>query len=329
MSKAEPPPPPPPPLSRLGGLVPAAARRVPPDAIPAVVASKTPKTLKLLGLPTDQNSSFLRGTAKAPSVIRTAIESDSANPFSEGVVDVGAVLTRGDLGDLDLKDDGTEEARQQDRLAIRTAAATITQDGSPLLCIGGDHSVTFPIIEAIARKYPGRLEILHFDAHPDMYDSLLGNRLSHASPFARILEAGLVRGLTQLGIRTENAHQQQQRRNFGGRVRSFPMRSFPPPPEVLRFAPDAVLYISVDIDALDPAFAPGVSHHEPGGLSTRELLKVLAAVEAPGGVVGADLVEYNPQRDVDGMTGMVAAKVLKELAEVVLRCRGPSRQSSL
>ena len=85
-----------------------------------------------------------------------------------------------------------------------------------------------------------------------------------------------------------------------------------------RFAPDAVpipatpLYISIDMDALDPAFAPGVSHHEPGGLSVRELLSVLHRIDTP--IIGADVVEYNPARDINGMTAVVAAKLVKELA---------------
>jgi len=78
--------------------------------------------------------------------------------------------------------------------------------------------------------------------------------------------------------------------------------------------PDGPLYISIDLDALDPAFAPGVSHHEPGGLSVRDILAVLHRVRAP--IVGADVVEYNPSRDVNGMTAVVAAKLVKEIAAV-------------
>ena len=81
--------------------------------------------------------------------------------------------------------------------------------------------------------------------------------------------------------------------------------------------PDAPLYVSIDLDALDPAFAPGVSHHEPGGLSVRDIINVLHRVEGP--IVGGDIVEYNPHRDVNGVTAVVAAKLLKELAALAAK----------
>ena len=82
---------------------------------------------------------------------------------------------------------------------------------------------------------------------------------------------------------------------------------------------DGPVYISLDMDCLDPAFAPGVSHHEPSGMSTRELLGIIRDVK--GNIVGADIVEYNPDRDINGMTGMVAAKLLKELISRIMQCR--------
>eukprot|EP01065_Artemidia_motanka_P003955 TRINITY_DN11914_c0_g1_i2.p1 TRINITY_DN11914_c0_g1~~TRINITY_DN11914_c0_g1_i2.p1 ORF type:complete len:171 (+),score=45.81 TRINITY_DN11914_c0_g1_i2:549-1061(+) len=151
-----------------------------------------------------------------------------------------------------------------------------------------------------------------------MYDSLLDNRLSHGSPFARILELGRVRRVVQVGIRTENSHQRDQRSRYGC-VEAYTMRDWPPPPEALHFPADAKVYVSIDMDAMDPAFAPGVSHHEPGGLSVRDVLRTLGEIRAPGGVVGGDVVEYNPRRDVDGATAMVAAKVVKELAETICK----------
>jgi len=167
---------------------------------------------------------------------------------------------------------------------------------------------------AIAAHH-GPVDILHIDAHPDLYDALLGNRRSHASPFARIMEAGLATRLVQVGIRTLNTHQREQADRFG--VEIVPMRGFE-----LAKLPRLVrpLYISIDLDGLDPAHAPGVSHHEPGGLTTRQLLDLLDRVEAP--IVGADVVEYNPDRDINGMTAVVAAKLVKELAALIVRNGG-------
>jgi agmatinase len=172
--------------------------------------------------------------------------------------------------------------------------------------LGGDHMVTFPIVAGLAEAH-GSVNILHFDAHPDLYEDFGGDPLSHASPFARIKERGFARRLVQVGIRTLNAECRKQVETYGVEVvemRDFTAERVP--------IPEQPLYVSIDLDALDPAFAPGVSHHEPGGLSVRDILSVLHRV--PGPIVGADVVEYNPTRDINGMTAVVAAKLVKELA---------------
>jgi len=162
------------------------------------------------------------------------------------------------------------------------------------------------VCDSLAEAH-GPVSILHFDAHPDLYDDFEGDPLSHASPFARIMENGLASSLVQVGIRTSNRHCREQAQRFA--VETVEMNEFTPDRVPI---PGAPLYISIDLDALDPAFAPGVSHHEPGGLSVRDILSVLHRV--PGPIVGADVVEYNPTRDINGMTAVVAAKLVKELA---------------
>jgi hypothetical protein len=166
--------------------------------------------------------------------------------------------------------------------------------------------VTYPVLRAVAR---GRrdLTILHVDAHPDLYDEFEGDRYSHACPFARTMEEGLARRLVQVGIRTMNAHQRRQADRFG--VEVIDMRGWQ---AGVRPRTDGPVYLSIDLDGLDPAFAPGVSHRDPGGLSVREVLDLVQGV---GGVlVGADIVEYNPRQDIGGVTAMVAAKLVKEVA---------------
>jgi agmatinase len=170
--------------------------------------------------------------------------------------------------------------------------------------------VTYPLVRAYARHFD-RLNLLHFDAHPDLYDEFEGNRLSHACPFARIMEEGLVQRLVQVGIRTMNPHQQAQAERFGVEVVS--MHDWPPDNDI-DF--DGPVYLSFDLDALDPAFAPGVAHREAGGLSTRESLRLIGRLRAP--LVGADIVELNPSRDVQDLTAVVAAKLVKELAARML-----------
>ncbi|MGH9835809.1 MAG: agmatinase [Blastocatellia bacterium] len=257
----------------------------------------------LIGIPWDENSSFMRGAAEAPPLIRAAFHSESANLWSESGIDFGArpIFDAGDV-------EPASGAAMLDRITD-SIAALLDQNYRPI-SLGGDHTVTYPIIRAFAKKYP-RLSILHFDAHPDIYDEFQGNRFSHACPFARIMEEGLVERLVQVGIRTATGHQREQIERFG--VEVIEMKDWR---DDWPIDFDTPVYISFDLDGLDPAFAPGVSHREPGGLSTRQALNSIHNVSSP--VVGADIVEYNPRMDVNGVTAMVCAKLLKEIAAKML-----------
>lgn len=261
--------------------------------------------IQFVGLPTDANSSFLKGPAKAPALIREMVSSSKGNPATELGGTLGEDIAFKDIGDLPL--DGSPA----DDDLIEQAILDVLAAGDTPISIGGDHAVTYPIMKAVAKYYPS-VSILHIDAHPDLYDELLGNRRSHATPFARIMEDGLAQRLVQVGIRTLNTHQREQAERFG--VEIVPMRWFNVDSVPI---PDGPLYISIDLDGLDPAFAPGVSHHEPGGLSVRELMDLLDRVKHP--IIGADLVEYNPDRDTHDMTCSVAAKLVKELAALASR----------
>jgi agmatinase len=263
----------------------------------------TASVVGLLGLPTDVNSSYRRGAALGPETIRRALLSGAGNLTSEGGVDLSSPEALRDLGDLALQEDGTDRDR------IQGAVAGLLDRGLKPLLLGGDHSVTYPALRAVASRHPS-LSILHFDAHPDLYDEYEGNRFSHACPFARIMEEGLARRLVQVGIRTLNAHQKEQGKRFG--VAMVTMSRFNPEAVPI---PRGPLYITIDLDALDPAFAPGVAHREPGGLSVREVIAVLHRVRGP--VVGADIVELRPASDFDGVTAVVASKLLKELAALM------------
>jgi agmatinase len=261
--------------------------------------------VRLIGLPTDNHSSFLRGAAAAPAAIRAALASDHANLATESGLELGEDIHLQDAGDLAL------EEQPADVDLIGEAAAASARDGVVPIFLGGDHMVTYPVVAGLAAAH-GPLNILHFDAHPDLYDDFAGDPLSHASPFARIMERGLAKKLVQVGIRTLNRHCRDQAERFG--VEMIEMRAFATDRVPI---PGAPLYISIDLDALDPAFAPGVSHHEPGGLSVRDIVSVLDRV--PGPIVGADVVEYNPSRDINGVTAVVAAKLIKELAALAAK----------
>jgi arginase len=262
-----------------------------------MAASPSPR---LIGLPYDSSSSYLRGPAEAPPLIRAALRSAHWNTWTEQRQDLEGSEGLGDVGDLQLA--AGANARSQIEAGI---AALIGAGGRPL-ALGGDHSVTYPILRAVSRTNPS-LTILHIDAHPDLYDEFEGDRFSHACPFARIMEEGLARRLVQVGIRTMNVDQRSQADRFG--VEVIDMRAWV---AGTRPAVDGEVYLSIDLDGLDPAFAPGVSHREPGGLSVREVLTLVQ--EMRGTLVGADVVEYNPHQDLGGMTATVAAKIVKEVA---------------
>ena len=264
-------------------------------------------TVRLLGIPHDVNSSFLKGPAHAPPLIRAAIASDSANMFAESGHDLGDASCFADAGDVACEALSGQAAYDAIHAAVSDELATDNR----VVALGGDHSVSYPAIMAHAARHPG-LSILHFDAHPDLYEDFEGNPFSHASPFARLMESGNIARLVQVGIRTFNSHQRDQAARYGVEVHE--MRDLS---GLGSIAFEGDVYISIDLDALDPAYAPGVSHHEPGGLSTRQVIDLVQ--RAPGTVVGGDVVEYNPTRDINGVTAMVAAKLAKELAGRILQ----------
>jgi agmatinase len=261
----------------------------------------------LVGIPYDASSSYLRGAAAAPARIRSALHSPASNGTSESGVDVLAAGALDDAGDVEIVDGGDPRA------AITAAVRDIARRGGRPISLGGDHSITYPILKALAPVNPN-LTILQFDAHPDLYDAYEGDRFSHACQFARIMEDRLAVRLVQVGIRTLTAHQREQAKKFN--VDVIDMRTWE-----LGRKPKAgrPTYVSLDLDGLDPAFAPGVSHPEPGGLTVRDVVSVIQSI--PGPIIGADIVELNPSRDINDLTAGVAAKFVKEIAARMIEVR--------
>ncbi|HLF63788.1 MAG TPA: agmatinase [Saprospiraceae bacterium] len=255
--------------------------------------------VKLFGIPFDGKSSFMTGAALAPSRIRQEFASPAYNVYSESLIDVHARLL--DAGDIHA--DTFEQLRQK--------FDALTLDKQPFLFLGGDHSISYLTINKMHSLYGKSFHVLHFDAHGDLYDEFEGDRFSHACPFARIMEENLVLSLTQVGIRAMTPHQREQADRFG--VQAFGMQDLP------KFEPQNLpgpLYISIDIDVFDPAFAPGVSHQEAGGVDSRQLIQWLQGIKSH--VIGADLVEYNPLRDKEQITAALCAKLMKELIQLMI-----------
>jgi agmatinase len=258
----------------------------------------------LIGLPYDASSSFLRGPSLAPARIREELHSSQSNGCSESGLRVIGTDAVADVGDLLLP--ATGDARGMIESGIR---ALIDSGGRPL-SLGGDHSVTYPVLRALGPRAPG-LTILQIDAHPDLYGDFEGDRFSHACPFARIMEEKLATHLVQVGIRTMNSHQRAQAERFGVHVIDMRAWAAGERPELR-----SPLYVSLDLDGIDPAFAPGVSHREPGGLTVREVVTMIQSLQGP--IVGADVVELNPTQDSSGASATVSAKLVRELASRML-----------
>lgn len=264
--------------------------------------------IAVLGIPFDEKSCYLRGAAEGPKAIRAASTSRALNPCTELAVDLEEETVMVDLGDVDTSGDFSAVfSRIEERVG-----EILGENAVPIL-LGGDHSISYPVVRAFAKKF-GALDILHFDAHPDLYEELYGDRFSHACPFARIMEEGLARNLVQVGIRAATGSQRSKASAHG--VRMIEMRDVT---DGLSLEFQNPLYISFDLDSLDPAFAPGVSHHEPGGLSTRQAIAILHNLRAE--IVGLDVVELNPSRDLTGITAAAAVKIIKEVAGLVVKNR--------
>lgn len=261
--------------------------------------------ISLLGIPHDDNSSFLKGPAEAPPLIRRELFCDAYSLWTEGGVDLsveGRLVDRGDIA-FNRETDAWD--------TIEAEVGSALDAGYPLISLGGDHAITHPIMRAVRRRHP-KLTILHIDAHPDIYHEYEGNPRSHASPFARIMEEGLADRLIQVGVRAVNDHLREQCRRFG--VEVVEAHRFN---DSVRFEYSTPVYVSLDLDGLDPSCAPGVSHREPGGLTTRQAINLIHAIDQP--IVAADIVEYNPRCDLSNMTAVVAAKMLKEIAGTMVR----------
>ncbi|WP_170291178.1 agmatinase [Neomoorella glycerini] len=255
----------------------------------------------LAGIPFDATTSFRPGTRWGPQAIRAVSEVlEEYSPYLKR--ELGQVPVY-DAGDLDLVP-GRVEANLE---RMEAAAAALFQDGKLPLFLGGEHLVSYPLIRAAHRRYP-KLAVLHFDAHADLREEYLGERLSHATVMRLVAEEIGPGNLYQFGIRSgtwgEFAYGQEET-NFFMDVITTPLEKLVPE---LGSRP---LYVSIDIDVVDPAFAPGTGTPEPGGCTPREILQAIYLLREAN-VVAFDLVEVCPAYDQGNITAILAAKIVRE-----------------
>jgi agmatinase len=269
----------------------------------------------VLGAPFDSATSFRTGARFGPAAVRDA--SILLRPYHEPLgVEVFATHQVVDAGDAPADPLDVDAGHA----AIHAAAASLAGSGARVLGIGGDHSVALPLMRAAAERH-GALSLIQVDAHCDTWDEYFGHRISHGTVMRRAVEEGVVDASrsTQIGIRGPlyAAGDVEDARALGFTVVTAAALVDVDPRQVIEDARgrlgDAV-YVSVDIDVLDPAFAPGTGTPEPGGLATRELQVLLRGLApSAGAIVGADVVEVSPPYDHANLTAAAAAAAAYEL----------------
>ena len=256
-----------------------------------------------VGVPEDSQSSFRRGSAGGPQRIRLAYDGNCYNSTTESGVDLAGTVA--DLGDLPSKSSWELTAR-----SYQEFAAWLFQIRKLPFFAGGEHAVTVPIIAALA-EIGEPVHLIQIDAHPDLYPDYEGSRSSHACTISRALEMSHVASVTQLGIRTMNASQRPLFERYRERIHMFAASDLIGElPQLSHIPAGAPVYLTVDLDGFDPAFAPGVSHSVPGGLTPRQVLNFIQ--NANWQLVGMDAVEVNPDVDVNNQTSILAARMLHE-----------------
>ena len=253
----------------------------------------------LFGAPLDVTTSFRPGARFGPDAIRTAsaVLEEWSLALGRGLADVPFA----DLGDVDLAPGVIEPSLA----ALEAQAGAILAAGQLPLALGGEHLVTWPLVKAAAARHPG-LHVIQLDAHADLRESYLGLRYSHASVMRLCAELLGRERIHQFGISSATADEAAYAADL------HPFEVLVPLRQVLDSLGAHPVYVTVDIDVADPAFAPGTGTPEPGGCDSRELLAAVAALRDLD-VVAADVVEVAPAYDPGGITAALAAKVVREL----------------
>jgi agmatinase len=280
--------------------------------------------LAVLGVPLDEGSPFIPGSRFGPRGIREQSMRFASAPDSRFDVRTGGRLLDLEPGELvDLGDVEVVAADPATTAANVTAAVReVVAAGAVPVVLGGDHSITLPIVRAL----DGPLHVVQFDAHLDYAEAHGTNRYSNAHAFRPISRMETVAGLTQVGIRSLRTEAGLYRASLADGNRIVPpdaLRSLGPDGLAALVPDGARCYLSVDVDVLDMALVPGCVSAEPGGLSYAELRDAVMAIAARANVVGIDLVEVNPGVDTPGgATAYLAAHLLVEALDAI--ARGPA-----
>ncbi len=257
--------------------------------------------IAIFGVPLDETTSFRPGTRFGPSAAREA--SHALELYSlrqkESLVPADHV----DLGDLSLPLGSVKDALD----VVRRASRDVLQKGQRFMAIGGEHLLTLALVESMLEVYPD-LTVIQMDAHADLRQEFTGTQLSHGTVMRRVVDLLGSGRLFQLGIRSADKAELEETE---GLTEVHFNRVMEPLRGVLPRLAGRPVYLSIDIDVVDPAFASGTGVPEPGGITSQELLDSLSMLKGQN-IVGADLVEVAPAYDPTGQTGLLAAAIVRE-----------------
>lgn len=259
--------------------------------------------LVIFSAPLDTTTSYRPGTRFAGNAIRTeSIGIEWYSPYKD--MDLKDYKTV-DIGDLNLPMGDVKKSLD----IIYTTAKQILADQKKSIMIGGEHLVTYPVVKAYHEQYPD-LKIIHLDAHTDLRNEFLGMKLSHATVLKRCYDLLGDGRIFQFGIRSGDKHEFDFAKQGHTYMERFTLNTLDKVIEEIKSSP---VYITIDLDVLDPSVFPGTGTPEPGGISYKELLSALKSFEKLDNVVGVDMVELAPKIDSTDVSTAVAVKTLREL----------------
>ena len=270
--------------------------------------------IALIGVPFDGGTTYRPGPRFGPrhvraqsAIIRPWNPALHLNPFTKHRV--------ADFGDLPVNPLSIEDTFRR----IEQGIATVLDAGARTVCVGGDHSISLPILRAVAKKHGGPVSLIQFDAHNDLWDEYFGCKYSHGTPFRRAFEEGLLPdgGVLQVGLRGQVYGEDDFDFAREHKVRmvtaeEFHAKGMAPVLRHLNAFRGKPVYVTLDIDAVDPAFAPGTGTPQVGGFTSAQIIELVRALKGLD-IIGCDLVEVSPPYDNGELTSLLAANLLFEL----------------
>jgi len=270
--------------------------------------------IAILGVPFDGATTYRPGPRFGPRHVRN--QSAIIRPWNpELKVDPSAKYRIADFGDLPVNPLSIEDTFRR----IEQGIAPLHEAGVRCVCVGGDHSISLPLLRAITKKHGAPVRLIQFDAHNDLWDEYFGSKYSHGTPFRRAFEEGLLEdgGVLQIGLRGQVygeddfdfARAHQVRMVTAEQFHKKGMAAVAPHLKAFHRQP---VYITLDIDCVDPAYAPGTGTPQVGGFTSHQIIELVRALKGLD-IIGADLVEVSPPYDTGEITSLLAANLLFEL----------------